>query len=84
MVSRVVTTLKKSPNSHTQYLVIPAAMAQDSQYPFAEGQQLEIVIDPMRHELKVRRLSGKESNLESSKVGQVAKRGQNAMQVRQT
>jgi hypothetical protein len=45
MVNRVTTTLKKISNSNTQYLVIPAAMTQDSQYPFGEAEEVEISID---------------------------------------
>ena len=57
MVNKVSTTLKKSPNSHTQYLVIPSAMTQDSQYPFGEIEEVEISIDAEKKELRVRSLS---------------------------
>ncbi len=54
MVNKVNTTLKKSPNSKTQYLVIPAAMTQDSQYPFGEAEEVEVYIDSERKELRIR------------------------------
>ena len=39
-------------NAHTQYITIPAVLAQDSAYPFKEGEevQLEIVTAKMEAE----------------------------------
>jgi hypothetical protein len=48
MVLQVETKLVQSKDAHTQYLVIPSAMVQDSQYPFKEGEKVRIVIDPYR------------------------------------
>jgi len=40
------TNIKQSKNAHTQYLVIPSALVRDSQYPFSDDQEVEIIVDP--------------------------------------
>lgn len=46
MVLEEETKLVKSPNAYTQYLIIPAAVVRDSQYPFKEGGKVRIRVDP--------------------------------------
>lgn len=48
MVKEYETKIVQSKKAHTQYLVIPSVMVQDSQYPFKEGERIRIVIDPYR------------------------------------
>jgi len=48
MVKEFETKIVQSKKAHTQYLVIPSVMVQDSQYPFKEGERIRIVIDPYR------------------------------------
>lgn len=48
MVLEVETKIVQSKGAHTQYLVIPSVMVQDSQYPFEEGEKVRIIIDPYR------------------------------------
>lgn len=48
MVLEEDTKIVQSKNAHTQYLVIPAAMVRDSQYPFEEGEKVRVTIDPYR------------------------------------
>ena len=48
MVLEAETKIVQSKDAHTQYLVIPAVMVQDSQYPFKEGEKVRITIDPYR------------------------------------
>lgn len=45
MVLQTETKIVQSKDAHTQYLVIPAVMVQDSQYPFEEGEKVRIIID---------------------------------------
>ena len=54
MVLEEETTIVQSRTAHTQYLIIPAAMARDSQYPFKEGEKARIIIDPYRKMMIVR------------------------------
>ena len=46
MVLEKETKIVQSRNAYTQYLVIPAVMVQDSQYPFREGEKVRITIHP--------------------------------------
>jgi len=46
MVKEYETKIVQSKKAHTQYLVIPSVMVQDSQYPFKEGEKVRIIIDP--------------------------------------
>jgi hypothetical protein len=48
MVKEFETKIVQSKKAHTQYLVIPSVMVQDSQYPFKERERVRIVIDPYR------------------------------------
>ena len=45
MVLQTETKIVQSKDAHTQYLVIPAVMVQDSQYPFDQGERVQITID---------------------------------------
>ena len=46
MVLRTKIKLSQSKKAHTQYISIPSAVVQDSQYPFKGGEMLSLVIDP--------------------------------------
>lgn len=48
MVLKKETKILQSRNAHTQYMVIPAAMVRDSQYPFRANERVKITIDPYR------------------------------------
>lgn len=48
MVLETETKIVQSKDAHTQYLVIPAVMVQDSQYPFRADERVRITIDPYR------------------------------------
>lgn len=48
MVLEEETTIVQSRNAYTQYIVIPAVMVRDSQYPFKAGERVRILIDPYR------------------------------------
>ena len=47
------TKIKQSKNAHTQYLVIPSALVRDSQYPFRQDQEVEIVVDPKEKKVTI-------------------------------
>lgn len=51
----------QSPHAKTQYLTIPSAITRDSQYPFKNGDEVEIIIDP-RH--KMITITGEGSSIE--------------------
>jgi hypothetical protein len=53
------TKIKQSKNAYTQYLVIPSSLVRDSQYPFKEDEEVEIIVDPK--EKKVTILPAKKS-----------------------
>jgi len=38
----------QSSHANTQYLTIPSAITRDSQYPFKNGDEVEIIVDPIR------------------------------------
>ena len=48
MVLAAETKIVQSKSAHTQYLIIPSVMVQDSQYPFQDGEEVRIMIDPYR------------------------------------
>jgi hypothetical protein len=48
MVLEAEVKIVQSKNAHTQYLVIPSVMVQDSHYPFKGGERVKITIDPYR------------------------------------
>jgi hypothetical protein len=48
MVLEEETKIVQSRNAYTQYIVIPAAMVRDSQYPFRANERVRITIDPYR------------------------------------
>jgi len=67
MVLEEETKIVQSRNAHTQYIVIPAAMVRDSQYPFKEGEHVRITVDPYRKMMIIR--SVKEPYIEVSREG---------------
>jgi hypothetical protein len=48
MVLEADVKIVQSKNAHTQYLVIPSVMVQDSHYPFKAEEKVTITIDPYR------------------------------------
>jgi hypothetical protein len=48
MVLEEETRIVQSRNARTQYIVIPADMVADSQYPFKAGEKVRITVDPYR------------------------------------
>jgi hypothetical protein len=48
------TKIKQSKNAYTQYLVIPSSLVRDSQYPFIEDDEVEIVVDPKEKKIIVK------------------------------
>jgi len=46
MVLREETKIVQSRNAYTQYLIIPSAVVRDSQYPFKDGGNVRIIVDP--------------------------------------
>lgn len=55
VVIHVVSRIVKSQKSNTHYLTIPADMVVDSQYPFQDGDEVEIIINPKTKTLEVRK-----------------------------
>jgi len=47
MTLRKKTKIVQSKNANTQYIVIPSALVADSQYPFRNGDEIEIIVDPI-------------------------------------
>lgn len=54
MVLNAKSKLIRSPNSHTHYLTVPAAMVRDSQYPFRDGEEVELVVVPNLRKIEIR------------------------------
>lgn len=48
------TKVKQSKNAYTQYLVIPSSLVRDSQYPFREDEEVEIIVDPREKKIIVK------------------------------
>jgi len=67
MVLQAEIVIAQSKNAHTQYLVIPSVMAQDSHYPFKGGEKVRITIDSYRKMMIVR--SVKEPEIKVSADG---------------
>jgi len=55
MVLVAKTKIVQSRNARTQYIVIPADMVADSQYPFVGGEEVEIVVIPSEVKLEIRK-----------------------------
>lgn len=71
MVTQAETKLVQSKDAHTQYLVIPSVMVQDSQYPFREGEKVRIIIDSYRKMMIIR--AAEEPQIQVSPDGFVIK-----------
>jgi len=54
MVLEEETKIVQSRNARTQYIIIPADMVADSQYPFKAGERVRITIDPYRKMMIIR------------------------------
>lgn len=48
MVLEAETKIFQSSKARTQYVMIPAAIVGDSQYPFKSGERVRITVDPYR------------------------------------
>jgi hypothetical protein len=71
MVLKTKVTLSQSKKAWTQYLTIPSAVVQDSQYPFKPDEELYLEIEPTTH---IMIISGFEKPLEIKKEGLLVKR----------
>jgi len=67
MVLEAEIKIVQSKNAHTQYLVIPSVMVQDSNYPFKAGDTVKITIDPYRKMMII--ASVEEPRIEVSRDG---------------
>lgn len=47
--------IKQSKNAHTQYLVIPSSIVQDSQYPFKAEEEVKVTVDPKMKRIVIER-----------------------------
>lgn len=62
--------IKQNKNAHTQYLIIPSAIVQDSQYLFKKDEEVEITVEPNEKRIivklpaktKIEKASGGERN----------------------
>lgn len=54
MVLEEETKIMQSRNAHTQYIVVPAVMVRDSQYPFKADERVRITIDPYHKMMIIR------------------------------
>jgi hypothetical protein len=48
--------IKQNRDAHTQYLIIPSSMVQDSQYPFKANEEVEVIVDATKETIVVERL----------------------------
>jgi len=46
MVLKSKTKITGTKTSYTQYISIPSAIVRDSQYPFKQGEEVEIRVEP--------------------------------------
>lgn len=53
MVLREEAKLVKSSNAYTQYLIIPSVIARDSQYPFKDAGNVQIIVDPIHRAMVI-------------------------------
>jgi len=53
MVLREEAKLVKSSNAYTQYLIIPSVIARDSQYPFKDAGNVQIIVDPVHRAMVI-------------------------------
>lgn len=56
LVLKVESKILENKQAKTQYITIPARVAQDSQYPFKANDTVELEIDPQEKRLIVRLL----------------------------
>ncbi|MCJ7816616.1 MAG: hypothetical protein MUP55_02050 [Candidatus Aenigmarchaeota archaeon] len=45
----------QSKKARTQYLTIPSLVVSDSQYPFKEGEEVEIEVDPKEKVIRIQK-----------------------------
>jgi len=67
MVLEAEVRIVQSKNAHTQYLIIPSVMVQDSNYPFKAGDTVKITVDPYRKMMII--TSVEEPRIEVSREG---------------
>lgn len=53
MVLEEETKIVQSRNAYTQYIVIPAAMVRDSQYPFEKNEKVKIIVIPEEEKIVI-------------------------------
>ena len=58
MVLKEETKIVQSRNAYTQYLIIPSAVVRDSQYPFKEGGNVIIFVEPTHQILIIAPIEG--------------------------
>jgi len=66
MVLEEETRIIPSRKAYTQYMVIPASIVRDSQYPFKSDRRVRITVDPYR---KIIIVSSLENNIKVSREG---------------
>ena len=54
MVLKTKVKVKQSKNAYTQYLIVPSAVVQDSQYPFQKDEEVEITVIPNEKKIIVK------------------------------
>jgi hypothetical protein len=67
MVLEAEVRIVQSKNAHTQYLIIPSVMVQDSNYPFKARDTVKITVDPYRKMMII--TSVEEPRIEVSRDG---------------
>jgi len=67
MVLEEETKVIQSRNAYTQYIIIPASIVRDSQYPFKAGEKIKIIIDPYHKIILI--ASAEESNIRINRNG---------------
>jgi len=58
MVLEAEAKIFQSSKARTQYIMIPAAIVGDSQYPFKSGERVRITVDPYRKMMIIRSVEG--------------------------
>ena len=59
MVLKAETKILRNPNAYTHYITIPSRMVNDSQYPFKDGEKVELVLIPNEGKLEIIKKGGR-------------------------
>lgn len=63
MTDKIIIKIKQSSKSRTHYIIVPAEMVTDSQYPFKNGDEVEIDIISKKEGLVIKKIvENKEDN----------------------